>query len=143
MPHVSRAIIRWQIFPKSPDVLDKYQTASPTKYTYITAQEADCRGMSLNNSCEADALSCYYINSLNRTDAVHLLDYQVFPFNQTYIFPQKQNPLNFPSHKMHNFPPQNTIYDSAAQALLACLCQISCMLIIPLQNKLGCGFYES
>ena len=54
MPHVSRAIIRWQIFPKSPDVLDKYQTASPTKDTYITAQEADCRGMSLNNSYEAD-----------------------------------------------------------------------------------------
>ena len=34
-------------------------------------------GLSLNNSCEADSLSCYYINSLNRTDAVHLLEYQV------------------------------------------------------------------
>ena len=34
-------------------------------------------GLSLNNSCEADSLSCYYINSLNSTDAVHLLEYQV------------------------------------------------------------------
>ena len=34
-------------------------------------------GLSLNNSCEADSLSCYYINSLNRTDAVHLIEYQV------------------------------------------------------------------
>ena len=40
-------------------------------------QEADCMGLNLNNSCEADSLSCYYINSLNRTDAVHLLEYQV------------------------------------------------------------------
>jgi len=45
----------------------------------VLNQEAECRGVSLNNSCEADALSCYYIDSLNRTDAVHLLDYQVFP----------------------------------------------------------------
>jgi len=42
----------------------------------VLNQEADCRGLSLNNSCEADSLSCYYINSLNRTDAVHLLQYQ-------------------------------------------------------------------
>ena len=40
-------------------------------------QEANCMGLSLNNSCEADSLSCYYINSLNRTDAVHLIEYQV------------------------------------------------------------------
>ena len=53
-------------------------------------QEADCMGLSLNNSCEADSLSCYYINSLNRTDAVHLLEYQVLqeeerPFKVKFI----------------------------------------------------------
>jgi len=42
----------------------------------VLNQEAECRGVTLNNSCEADSLSCYFINSLNRTDAVHLLDYQ-------------------------------------------------------------------
>merc|ERR1719494_539943 len=42
----------------------------------VLNQEANCKGLSLNNSCEADSLSCYYINSLNRTDAVHLLEYQ-------------------------------------------------------------------
>ena len=41
-------------------------------------QESNCSGVILNNSCEADSLSCYYIDSLNRTKAVHLLDYQVF-----------------------------------------------------------------
>ena len=48
----------------------------------VSYQEAECRGISLNNSCEADALSCYYIDSLNRTDAIHLLDYQVCDHNQ-------------------------------------------------------------
>ena len=49
-------------------------------------QEGDCRGVSLNNSCEADTLSCYYIDSLNRTDAVHLLYYQVSDSKETEAY---------------------------------------------------------
>ena len=60
-------------------------------------QEADCTGLSLNNSCEADSLSCYYINSLNRTDAVHLLEYQVL---QEKGSPLKVKFILFHPHKV-------------------------------------------
>ena len=38
--------------------------------------ETNCSDVSLMENCEADMLSCYYLSSLNQTDAVSLVDYQ-------------------------------------------------------------------
>ena len=37
--------------------------------------ETNCSGVSLNTSCEADVLSCYFIDSLNTTKAIHMVNY--------------------------------------------------------------------
>jgi len=37
--------------------------------------ETNCSGVNLNASCEADVLSCYYLDALNKTEAVLLVPY--------------------------------------------------------------------
>jgi len=38
--------------------------------------ETNCSDVALMENCEADMLSCYYLDSLNRTEAVSLVEYQ-------------------------------------------------------------------
>lgn len=41
----------------------------------VVNYETNCAGISLNGSCEADILSCYYLHALNNTEAVRLENY--------------------------------------------------------------------